>query len=450
MKFFRLDLLTLLISLFILNSCKNPDGIGLDVDERNQQSGTLMADSNVVLNTLREDSVIVSNLTRTPLGLFNDPELGVTESSIATDINLPGLAKYEIPDGTITVDSAIMSLKYGTNGFYGDSSNSVFKVNIHQLLEKPIGGNYVYYNSKTWNYNTNTVIGSKTFIARSHDTLKVTAIVTGKPDTITRVLPQVRVPLNTDFIKNLLFTSELRTASNDVFQNYAKGFFITLDKNSTTGAGGVLGVTPDTLHVYIRVNDDGDIDTTIVNIPITKRIAQITHSYTEEIKALIADQNTPNTRAYIQGMGGLRVKVNFPDLNKLKNVIINRAELVITPVSANQFSPLPRLMLYKYDLAKQRTYIEDAVDARTGFSGLFGGFYNAPIKNEYRFLVTTYIQNLVTGKTKDYGTYIGAANEALTTSLDYSPIAYPIERTILAGKNSPFRVKLNIIYTDIK
>jgi predicted small secreted protein len=40
MKFYKLGLLTLLISLFILNSCKTQDGIGLDVDPATQINGT--------------------------------------------------------------------------------------------------------------------------------------------------------------------------------------------------------------------------------------------------------------------------------------------------------------------------------------------------------------------------------------------------------------------------
>ncbi|RYY37361.1 MAG: DUF4270 family protein [Sphingobacteriaceae bacterium] len=456
MKFFRLDLLTLLISLFILNSCKNPDGIGLDVDNGNQLNGTLEVDSNILLNTVKEDSVAVSVLARTPLAWFNDPVLGLTESSIATDINLPGLVKYEIPDGTITIDSAVMLMKYTTNGFYGDSLNSVFKVNVYQLNEKPISStSNVYYNSKTWNYDNSTVVGSKIFKARLHDTTRITDIVDGKADTITRVLPQIRVPMDVNFIRRLLFTSELRTESNTAFQNYAKGLYITLDKDASTGPGGIMGFsTPDTIKVHVRINNDGEIDTAIVPILITRRFAQIKHTHTAEIEALIADQNTPNNTAYVQGLGGLRVKVNFPDLSKFKNVIINRAELVITPQAITPFAPLPRLMMYKLDLAKQRTYIEDAIDARTGFSTLFGGFYNVPIKNEYRFLLTSFVQNLVAGKTKDYGTYIGAANETGisngTPSIDLNATAYPFGRTVLAGKNSPLRVKLNIIYTDIK
>lgn len=52
MKFLRLDLLTLLISLFILNSCKNKDTIGLGADSSTQLNGSLIDTSTVVVNTL--------------------------------------------------------------------------------------------------------------------------------------------------------------------------------------------------------------------------------------------------------------------------------------------------------------------------------------------------------------------------------------------------------------
>ncbi|NNU33536.1 hypothetical protein HK413_04125 [Mucilaginibacter sp. S1162] len=57
MKFYRLDLLTLLISLFILNSCKNQDTIGLGVVNSNRVNGSLIDTSTIVINTVPEDSV---------------------------------------------------------------------------------------------------------------------------------------------------------------------------------------------------------------------------------------------------------------------------------------------------------------------------------------------------------------------------------------------------------
>src|SRR6185437_10030745 len=106
MKFFRLDLLTLLISLFILGSCKNQPNIGLGINSSGQPNGTLVDTSTIITNTVKEDSVATSGLAKNPLAYFNDPTFGTTESNLATDLNLPGSAAYTLPTGQITIDSA--------------------------------------------------------------------------------------------------------------------------------------------------------------------------------------------------------------------------------------------------------------------------------------------------------------------------------------------------------
>src|SRR3954470_16548847 len=83
MKFSKLGLLTLLISLFILNSCKNQDGIGLGVDPGSELNGTIMVDTSMVVTTVADDTINTSGLYRVPLSYFKDPEFGVTESNIA-------------------------------------------------------------------------------------------------------------------------------------------------------------------------------------------------------------------------------------------------------------------------------------------------------------------------------------------------------------------------------
>src|SRR6201989_2911988 len=89
MKFFRLDLLTLLISLFILNSCKNESTIGL-TNGHGTISGSLIDTATVFANTTNDDTVVTSGITNVPVGFFKDPLLGTTTSNMITDINLPG------------------------------------------------------------------------------------------------------------------------------------------------------------------------------------------------------------------------------------------------------------------------------------------------------------------------------------------------------------------------
>src|SRR5258708_7628381 len=237
MKFFRLDLLTLLISLFILNSCKNQDPIGLGVNRPGQLSGGLIDTSTIVINTVPEDSVLASGLSKNPLSYFTDPVFGVTESSIATDLNLPGLGNYKPPTGTITIDSARLVLNFA-DGFYGDSITSTYKVNVYTLNEQ-YKTSSIYYNTKQWNVNTDNLIGSLTFNARTHDSIKVYNIIAGKPDTLIKVRPQIRIPILSSYINQNLFNASTTTlSSNSIFQSLVKGLYITHDKAKTTGPGG--------------------------------------------------------------------------------------------------------------------------------------------------------------------------------------------------------------------
>ena len=470
MKFFRLDLLTLLISLFILNSCKNQDSIGLGVVTPGQVNGSLVDTSTIIINTVPEDSVITSidpttqlPLAKNPLGYFNDPIFGITTSSIATDLNLPGSASYTLPSGTITIDSARLVLQYA-DGFYGDSIASTYKVNVYTLNQKYNSGSTAYYNTTKWSVSNN-LIGSLTFNARTHDSIKIFNIITGAPDTLIKVAPQIRIPINPGFINTNLFNaSSTVLGSNAIFQNNVKGLYITLDPTKTTGAGGIFMIKPaDSIFVYYRAVNGATIDTAQVTLPLAQFAASTAHIYTTTINTELNNTTTSRNTFYVQGLAGLRAKISFPNLlanlrgNLLKkdsDIILNRAELVITPGPGTgiPYSPEPKITMYRLDLAHQRTEIEDATtaDPRSGGVAVFGGFYN-PTQKEYHFILTAYLQDLLLAKTVDYGTYIGAIDTTNTTAVDIAPTVQIGARTVAVGtdKTSPYRIKLNIIYTKI-
>jgi hypothetical protein len=158
-------------------------------------------------------------------------------------------------------------------------------------------------------------------------------------------------------------------------------------------------------------------------------------------------------------MGGLKSKISFPYLkNVLKtignDVIINRAELVVTVVPGSNipFAPLPKLAMYRYDLAKQRAFIQDALnpsfDPRS-FSGTVPSGFFITQQQQYRFLITAYIQDLMRGVTPDYGTYIGSVTPTTTSTI--ATTAQVDGRTQAVGfdTTSPYRIKLNIFYTKV-
>ncbi|RFZ92792.1 DUF4270 domain-containing protein [Mucilaginibacter conchicola] len=463
MKFYKLGLLTLLISLFIFGGCKRQDGIGLDVDPANQINGTLLVDTSAVLTTVPEDTVVTNNLTsRAPLAYFQDPIYGNTEANIAALLNLPGSTTYTLPTGTISIDSAVLVLPYATDGFYGDSLLSTFKINVHQLAENIVTSKS-YYNTAQFKFNDQT-IGSKTFKARAHDSLQIYNIVKGGPDTLIKVVPQIRIPISNAFVYNNFFNAPsgmLRT--NAAYQNYVKGLYFTIDKNGSTGVGGNLALSIDSnarIQVYYKLTSSGTIDTTSVSLPINTNVNQIKHTYSSRVDAALKQTSTDGL-VYLQGLVGLRSKITFPNVKDIlgtvgKNAVINRAELVIkvAPGTTTPFAPNQQLTLYRLDLARQRAQLQDASTTDIRNAGVFGGRYNAA-DGTYRFLVTAYLQDLIDGKAVDYGTYLAPVGPTIATgtttqqTVDISPTSTYAQRTVIIGKNSPDRVKLNIIYTKI-
>jgi len=471
MKFFRIDLLTLtlLISLFILNSCKNQDTIGL-VSSSGQISGSLVDTATVFTNTVTDDSVSTTNLAKAPMGFFKDPAFGTTTSNLVTDLNLPGgevstNATYTVPVGKIIIDSAILALSYA-DGFYGDSLTSKFKVNVYQLSQR-LYSTQTYYNTSKFSYNSSVLVGTKSFYSRTHDSLKITSIVSGGPDTLIKVPPQLRIPIDTGFIRRILFSAGTEQLnSNLIFQNNVKGFFINIDQTQTIGAGGTFMIkTPgdSSLAVYIRAVNGNTIDTSVVYLNISQHASQITHVYSAAVNAALHNTTTHlDSLIYLQGLASLRSKISFPYIQSLfksignTNVIINRAELVITAAPGSDIpaylTPQPKLTLYRFDIAHQRVSVEDAstTDPRNLGVGLFGGFYSSTTR-QYNFLVTGYIQDLILNKTVDYGTYVAPIDTTNTTGVDIAPTPETAGRTIGVGhnKSSPYSIKLNIIYTKI-
>jgi hypothetical protein len=477
MKFFRLDLLTLLISLFILNSCKNQDTIGLTPGSSGALGGSLVDTATIFTNTTYDDSVATGSMVKTPIGLLNDPIFGQTESDLITDLNLPLESAYTLPTGSIVIDSARLLLNYA-DGFYGDSTSN-YTINVYQLSQRQYGG-VAYYDNKKWDYYSSVLVGSKSFQPRPKDSIKVTSIIAGAPDTAIKIAPQLRIPIDLNFINQNLFNASSTTlASNLIFKNITKGLFITMDKNQTTGIGGTIMMhapADSALAIYIRVTNGSVIDTSVVYLDVTQHSTQISHTYSQKVQdALnITAKNAQNKTnisdsvMYLQGTAGLKAKISFPYISDLfksvgnSNVIINRAELVVTPITntpgdiPTYLVPQPKLTLYRYDIAHTPIPIEDASSSSGAFFGVgeFGGYLLKATPHSpsaYHFLVTAYIQQLLTKQTQDYGTYIATVDTTNTSSVDIAPTAQTAGRVLAGGNNKkqPYGIKLNVIYTKV-
>ncbi|QNR84478.1 DUF4270 domain-containing protein [Pedobacter riviphilus] len=475
MKFTKQDLLTLLIGLFLFASCKNPDGVGLDVDPSTAITGTLVV-SPVKSQLVQEDPANTYGLNRYPLGYMVDPVFGKTEAALALTV-YPVSTSYDFGTSPV-LDSAVLVLKIDTTStltkFYGDTTNSKYSIDVYQLANKVT----TYKSSDVQSIN-NTLLGNFTGKLAPNTKRKVLDIVPGKADTLKTVPAQIRIPLNKAFIQNaILNLGTAGTATDTKFIESFKGLYAQINKTSSTGVGGIAFINFSGADSYLQLvwkktNSSNGVDTTSVNFPIGRMVtngaqtanvisgiaANIKHDYAG---TPVQDQiTTPNPSApysvtYLQGLAGVKTKLTFPELTNFKGTygkaIINKAELVVElgeSAPAYPFNAAQRLSLYRWDIAHQAADIPDYTTFSSSASGgaaLFGGYFDS-LKKRYIFIVTSYVQSLIDKNIEDYGTFL-----APTSYTDFQRVssATSAERSIIGASDATAnKIKLNIYYTKI-
>jgi hypothetical protein len=455
MKFIKIDLLTLLIGLFLFASCKSSNTIGLDVDPATAIQGTLVDTVTVDTRTVNDELASTAALLRYPLGFITDTAIGTTEASLAMTVNLPS-SNYSF--GKIkSIDSAVLVLPYATQ-FYGDST-STYSVDVHQLTSD-ISELTSFRSDREYAYDQTVLAGNYTGGMKPSTPLKINTIVAGAADTVKSVVAQMRIKIDPSFITNTILRDTSILRNNAFFTAGFKGLHVRLNK--TTGTGGIafftMSGTDSHLEIYYKKQNattSTATDTVAVNFPIQTGsnpvAATIKHTYSTNVATQLANPTVKYPVTYLQGLAGLRNKVSFPQLSKFitnlgAKIVINKAELVVdlsAGTDVSPFVPAPRLALYTYDIAGVRANIKDNLNPTTS---TYGGYYDATNKN-YTFVVTSYLQDLVDGKSVDYGTYLATS---ASTEFSLSPPVTSASRSIIGSfGNSSNKVRLKIYYTKI-
>lgn len=480
MKFSKLDLLTLLISLFLFSSCKDSSTIGLDIDPANAVQGTLIDTVTVTSRTVADVPASTystgSGIGRYPLGEMRDDVFGATTASLAMSVNLPN---GSIIFGTNPViDSVVLVLpfyqspagvtQYRGVEFYGDST-AIYSVNVSQLTDN-LSTQSTWLSNKI--YTSSTQLGTFAAKISPNTPVKVVDIVTGAKDTVKTNLPQMRIKLDPAFIKSkILSLDSLSLSSNAKFNLAFKGLKVTASASGKSGGMMFLDFTANSnVEIYYKQQNattPANIDTLVALFPINPTTnavaATVAHDYTNTPVADQLKTGKEYQTTYLQSMSGVRNKITFPYLKTLiakigSKVVINKAELVIdssNPADSIPFKIAPRIALYTTDIAQQRVNVQDnnpysstntTGDIRTATSGIpFGGFYDYT-KKSYTFVITNFIQDLVDGKTADNGTYLGSTG--FSGSMSLFPFANTAGRVVIGSFNNTNnrKIRLNIYY----
>jgi hypothetical protein len=426
------DLLILLISLFILQSCKKEGDIGLE-QQINEEGlyGTFVDTNTVKLFSVKDDSLISSNFLRNQLGDFQDPLFGKTIATIAFQATLP---KNNVNFGTGAVlDSVVLVMAYPSvkgDRFYGDSS-SRFDLKLYQL-DEDIYNDSVYYSNRSFKIKS-TPIGTMSYKPRPDDSITIQNIRVGKADTIAKIYPHLRMRLNNSFGNEILAKSgQTDLSSGSAFLAAYKGFYLSATRVS--GDGGILSYDlTNTNRSYLVLYYRTTTDTTNFVLNVNSASANINryeHDYTgTEVASQLADSNLGRDKVFVQSLSGLRAKMKFPNLDRLLDsgaIAVNKAELIFKPLSGSE-SPYAPIVTF-------------AIKGRFSDNSetlLNTGVYNS-IKKEYKIDLTRSIQFMIDKKLVLKELYIEDNSKQINP-----------RRTLIAGVNSTNPIKLRIFYTKL-
>ncbi|NPA67297.1 MAG: DUF4270 domain-containing protein, partial [Chlorobi bacterium] len=253
----------------------------------------------------------------------------------------------------------------------------------------------------------------------------------------------LRIPLNTSFGYSFIFADDSYFESTESFHDFLKGIMLRSYTENDDGAIVSFDITNDfkiTLYFHDEAGTSSDFTVT-ANSSYNVRFNMISHDYSSANFAGEIDDDTQpqDSVSYIQAGGGLISRIKIPYIKNLlenKKVAVNRAELIIKTVPENisfeyEYPAIEGLFATNY-VNNDTSYL---IPDYTSSVSYLGESYEDGL---YRFDITKYIQDVISGNTESNGINIYSVNESINVG----------RSIITTGKNSD-PAKLIITYTEL-
>ncbi len=428
-------LFSLLIVLF--NSCtKELTPIGLGLLEPIDLLKLGYTDTvQIRAYSLSEDSVYTRNLSYAQVGSMYDPIFGKTSASLYSQIFI---TTSRLRFGTSPVfDSAFLYMPYKSS--YGDTlSNMTFR--IYRLTEDIVDSLHSYSNTEL-NYDISNPLGELTFQPKPHDS----AYYGGKTQA-----PMLRIPINSTFGNYIMGAEDTTYLNNNAeFVKFFKGVYIVAEPQNMPGKGCIINFSLPSDYSRIQMFYHNTEDTLNYSFAFStgcSRFQNYDHNGFAEDIPILKQQLEGNTELgkdflFAQGLSGAKIKIEFPYLSKWfdnDKIIVNDAQLILGNGSVSDVFTNPTSVTLR-GVGEAGTSSPYPIIDETDDAAAFDGYYNSK-SNTYRFRITRYIQQVLTGKVNSNGLH-----------LIIPSASYVGSRLVLNGTSSPQSdLKLYIHYTKIQ
>jgi hypothetical protein len=434
----------LIFALGFLACKKDPYEIGYDLLPPSDTLNVTTTDTIAVeAFSVIQDSVRTDKHPSLILGSMVDPVFGKLTSSFYSNVKLsddnPDFGKNPV------LDSMVLMLFY--KGYYGDTLTRQ-RVKVYEISEDLVYDSIRYNNQQLQYYPT--LLADQYFVPNLSDSVKVGDNKYG---------PHLRINLSnlTNYLGNKILTAPSSALqSNSSFIKFFKGLYVTVDPVNSDGAmlNFSISGTVSKVMLYFHDGDTPSNDSLqfalVLNESCGRFIHTDHHGYLDagtDLKQQILNHDSArgSEKLFLQGMGGIKVKVKFPHFSTFgsgKVIAINDAILELKNYETDTiYSPPPSLMLMRQDSAGRIGYLVDEGEG----PAYFGGYYNATTRS-YFFRLTQHMQNILLKKYKtNFDLYL-MVNSPIKSSLSPNRIILNGTDPLMPGAN-PGRFRLKMTYT---
>jgi hypothetical protein len=439
-------MLVLLSAGIYLTACtKKAQLIGLGIRPTADIEVSSNDTSSILAHSVLQEPLATTNYGRILLGSIMDPIFGKTTANYYSQLRLrESVIAIDFGENAVA-ESLELSLAY--NGYYGDTT-TFQTLRVYEINEKmnSDSGFFYYSNDEISHYATE--IGRTTFQPTPNTPIYLDDSLLAGPYFSINLME-----LTNEFGEKIIATPSDILESNEKFADYINGFCIISDPVNEGGALVYVDIvsTYSNLTLYYSNDSASNIKYSMALYDSTTRFNQYDHNNyldaSPEFKAQVleGDSLLGQDQIYVQSLGGVITKINFPFIKSLKGVgkiAINSAELTLKGTEETEGTSAPeRLTLLKINA--DGTSSDGIIDFYEG-EDYFGGFHDT-INNEYKFQIARYIQQLLSEDVTDYGIALKIYG-SFTNGGQY----------ILNGTNpslpTPYsdRIKLKVTYTIIE
>jgi len=437
--------------IIILSACyKDPSKVGFDIQPPSDQI-ELYGNDTIILfasYTVEHDSVSTSNMSTLVLGSMNDPVFGSTQAAFNTQFRLSKTNPYFGKE--VRFDSICLQLAY--SGRWGDSATWM-TAHVYRLTDSlwlnsdtTLGVTRDNYYAHDFIEYDHTPLGSKTFLDQPFDSVDLKRFWLKR--TSAMHAPFLSIRLDDEFGKKLLEDSSSFVSNDDFLKTF---YGLRMEVDPVAGSFGKMlyfsTASPETKLVIYYTNSDSSANYSFIidDRCIRFNNYDIDHSTADADLQNQLNSSSPTSgdqRLYVQPLNGVRIKVNFEGIEKLrekKNLVINEAKLFLNSAEEydKELSPPQYLTTYTVDAAGKTILTPDSELGATYMGGKFDSD-----NNRYTMRITRYLQKRILNPSMD--------NDNLYISI--SGASFVANRAVLYGNNpddeNDKKAKIRILMTE--